>query len=167
MKHSGPKALILPSTENGGILWPILWKPTRTTALSPPISGCCFIWIKGRTEMAILISLAGHFCFLHVTRYPSLFFPLILSVSLPHIRILFPPHSRIGQRFPLSLPQLQKKWEPRCKDCLLYTSKERSAIARFKVKGEEAYILAWTTTPWTLPSNVALCVNPNEDYVKV
>ncbi|SDB07459.1 isoleucine--tRNA ligase [Eubacterium oxidoreducens] len=45
--------------------------------------------------------------------------------------------------------------------------KERSAIARFKVKGEEAYILAWTTTPWTLPSNVALCVNPDESYVKV
>ncbi|MGN0204708.1 MAG: isoleucine--tRNA ligase [Coprococcus sp.] len=45
--------------------------------------------------------------------------------------------------------------------------KERSAIARFKVKGEEAYILAWTTTPWTLPSNVALCVNPDEVYVKV
>ncbi len=45
--------------------------------------------------------------------------------------------------------------------------KERSAIARFKVKGEDAYILAWTTTPWTLPSNVALCVNPNETYVKV
>ena len=45
--------------------------------------------------------------------------------------------------------------------------KERSAIARFKVKGEDAYILAWTTTPWTLPSNVALCVNPNEIYVKV
>ena len=45
--------------------------------------------------------------------------------------------------------------------------KERSAIARFKVKGEDAYILAWTTTPWTLPSNVALCVNPSETYVKV
>ncbi len=45
--------------------------------------------------------------------------------------------------------------------------KERSAIARFKVKGEDAYILAWTTTPWTLPSNVALCVNPDEKYVKV
>ena len=45
--------------------------------------------------------------------------------------------------------------------------KERSAIARFKVKGEDAYILAWTTTPWTLPSNVALCVNPDEAYVKV
>ena len=45
--------------------------------------------------------------------------------------------------------------------------KERSAIAKFKVKGEDAYILAWTTTPWTLPSNVALCVNPNERYVKV
>ena len=45
--------------------------------------------------------------------------------------------------------------------------KERSAIARFKVKGEDAYILAWTTTPWTLPSNVALCVNPVEKYVKV
>ncbi len=45
--------------------------------------------------------------------------------------------------------------------------KERSAIARFKVKGEDAYILAWTTTPWTLPSNVALCVNPTEEYAKV
>ena len=45
--------------------------------------------------------------------------------------------------------------------------KEKSAIVRFKVKGEDAYILAWTTTPWTLPSNVALCVNPVETYVKV
>ncbi len=45
--------------------------------------------------------------------------------------------------------------------------KERSAVARFKVAGEDAYILAWTTTPWTLPSNVALCVNPNETYAKV
>ena len=45
--------------------------------------------------------------------------------------------------------------------------KERSAIVRFKAKDEDAYILAWTTTPWTLPSNVALCVNPNEDYAKV
>ena len=45
--------------------------------------------------------------------------------------------------------------------------KERSAIARFKVKDEDAYILAWTTTPWTLPSNVALCVNPTEEYAKV
>ena len=45
--------------------------------------------------------------------------------------------------------------------------KERSAIARFKVVGEDAYFLAWTTTPWTLPSNVALCVNPVETYVKV
>ena len=45
--------------------------------------------------------------------------------------------------------------------------KERSAIARFKVIGEDAYILAWTTTPWTLPSNVALCVNPEDTYVKV
>ncbi len=45
--------------------------------------------------------------------------------------------------------------------------KERSAIARFKAVGEDAYILAWTTTPWTLPSNVALCVNPVESYVKV
>ena len=45
--------------------------------------------------------------------------------------------------------------------------KERSAVVRFKVKGEDAYILAWTTTPWTFPSNVALCVNPDEDYVKV
>ena len=47
------------------------------------------------------------------------------------------------------------------------TVKERSAVVRFKVKGEDAYILAWTTTPWTLPSNVALCVNPDETYVKV
>lgn len=44
--------------------------------------------------------------------------------------------------------------------------KEKSAIAKFKVKGEDAYILAWTTTPWTLPSNVGLCVNPDEQYVK-
>ena len=47
------------------------------------------------------------------------------------------------------------------------TLKERSAIVRFKVLGEDAYFLAWTTTPWTLPSNVALCVNPHETYVKV
>ena len=47
------------------------------------------------------------------------------------------------------------------------TVKERSAIARFKVAGEDAYFLVWTTTPWTLPSNVALCVNPDETYVKV
>ncbi|MCQ2492036.1 MAG: isoleucine--tRNA ligase [Lachnospiraceae bacterium] len=45
--------------------------------------------------------------------------------------------------------------------------KERSAVVRFKVKDEDAFILAWTTTPWTLPSNVALCVNPVETYVKV
>ena len=45
--------------------------------------------------------------------------------------------------------------------------KERSAVVRFKVKDEDAYILAWTTTPWTLPSNVGLCVNPAETYVKV
>lgn len=45
--------------------------------------------------------------------------------------------------------------------------KETSVIVRFKVKGEDAYILAWTTTPWTLPSNVALCVNPAETYAKV
>ena len=43
--------------------------------------------------------------------------------------------------------------------------KETSIFVRFKVKGEDAYFLAWTTTPWTLPSNVALCVNPNEEYV--
>ncbi|MCR5720303.1 MAG: isoleucine--tRNA ligase [Lachnospiraceae bacterium] len=47
------------------------------------------------------------------------------------------------------------------------TVKERSAIVRFKCKDEDAYILAWTTTPWTLPSNVALCVNPDETYAKV
>ena len=45
--------------------------------------------------------------------------------------------------------------------------KERSAVVRFKVKGEDAYFLAWTTTPWTLPSNCALCVNPDETYCKV
>ena len=45
--------------------------------------------------------------------------------------------------------------------------KERSAVVRFKVAGEDAYFLAWTTTPWTLPSNVALCVNPEETYCKV
>ncbi len=45
--------------------------------------------------------------------------------------------------------------------------KERSAVVRFKVSGEDAYFLAWTTTPWTLPSNVALCVNPEETYCKV
>ena len=45
--------------------------------------------------------------------------------------------------------------------------KERSAIARMKVVGEDAYFLVWTTTPWTLPSNVALCVNPDDEYAKV
>ena len=47
------------------------------------------------------------------------------------------------------------------------TLKERSAVVRFKVKGEDAYFLAWTTTPWTLPSNIALCVNADEEYAKV
>ena len=47
------------------------------------------------------------------------------------------------------------------------TVKEHSAIARFKIKGEDAYFLAWTTTPWTLPSNLALCVNPVETYIRV
>ncbi len=47
------------------------------------------------------------------------------------------------------------------------TVKERSAVVRFKVRDEDAYILAWTTTPWTLPSNVALCVHPDEEYVKI
>ena len=47
------------------------------------------------------------------------------------------------------------------------TVKERSAVARFKCKEEDAYFLAWTTTPWTLPSNTALCVNPDETYCKV
>ena len=47
------------------------------------------------------------------------------------------------------------------------TVKERSAIARFKLTNEDAYFLVWTTTPWTLPSNVALCVNPDEEYCKV
>ena len=47
------------------------------------------------------------------------------------------------------------------------TVKDRTAIVRFKAKGEDAYFLAWTTTPWTLPSNIGLCVNPNDDYAKV
>ncbi len=47
------------------------------------------------------------------------------------------------------------------------TLKEKSAVVRFRVKGEDAYFLAWTTTPWTLPSNVSLCVNPDEEYIKV
>ena len=47
------------------------------------------------------------------------------------------------------------------------TVKERSAVVRFKCADEDAYFLAWTTTPWTLPSNIALCVNPNDTYVKV
>lgn len=47
------------------------------------------------------------------------------------------------------------------------TLKERTAIVRFKIKNEDVYFLAWTTTPWTLPSNIALCVNPEEVYVKV
>ena len=47
------------------------------------------------------------------------------------------------------------------------TVKERSAVVRFQVVGEDAYFLAWTTTPWTLPSNVALCVNPDDTYCKV
>ncbi len=45
--------------------------------------------------------------------------------------------------------------------------KERSAVVKFKVAGEDAYFLAWTTTPWTLPSNLCLCVNPKVDYVKI
>ncbi|MDO4370746.1 MAG: isoleucine--tRNA ligase [Clostridia bacterium] len=47
------------------------------------------------------------------------------------------------------------------------TVKERSAVVRFKVRDQEnTYIYAWTTTPWTLPSNVALCVNPHETYAR-
>lgn len=47
------------------------------------------------------------------------------------------------------------------------TLKERTAVVRFKIKGEDAYFLAWTTTPWTLASNIALCVNPTDTYIKV
>ena len=47
------------------------------------------------------------------------------------------------------------------------TLKDRTAVVRFKVKDEDAYFLAWTTTPWTLPSNIGLCVNPEETYAKV
>ena len=47
------------------------------------------------------------------------------------------------------------------------TVKEKSAFVRFKVKGtENTWLYAWTTTPWTLPSNVALCVNPDEEYAR-
>ena len=45
--------------------------------------------------------------------------------------------------------------------------KEVSAIAKFKLRDEDTFVLAWTTTPWTLPSNVGLCMNPDVDYVKV
>ncbi len=46
--------------------------------------------------------------------------------------------------------------------------KETSVYAKFRLKGESnRYFLAWTTTPWTLPSNVALCMNANEDYVEI
>ena len=45
--------------------------------------------------------------------------------------------------------------------------KERSAVVRFPAADEDAYFLAWTTTPWTLPSNTALCVNPTVDYARV
>ncbi len=47
------------------------------------------------------------------------------------------------------------------------TLKERTAVVRFKIVGEDAYFLAWTTTPWTLASNIALCVNPDEEYARV
>ena len=47
------------------------------------------------------------------------------------------------------------------------TLKERTAVVRFKIKDEDAYFLAWTTTPWTLASNIALCVNPDDTYVRV
>jgi isoleucyl-tRNA synthetase len=47
------------------------------------------------------------------------------------------------------------------------TLKERTAVVRFKIKNEDAYFLAWTTTPWTLPSNIGLCVNPSDTYIKV
>ena len=60
---------------------------------------------------------------------------------------------------PLSAQEVAQGYKP---------VKERSAIVRFKALDEEGlYYLAWTTTPWTLPSNVALCVNPDETYVKV
>ena len=44
---------------------------------------------------------------------------------------------------------------------------ERSAVVKFKSADDDSYYLAWTTTPWTLPSNLVLCVNPKVDYVKV
>ena len=47
------------------------------------------------------------------------------------------------------------------------TVKEKSIFVKFKIKNSDGYFLAWTTTPWTLPSNVALCMNPDEDYVKI
>ncbi len=45
--------------------------------------------------------------------------------------------------------------------------KDSSAYVKFKLKGEDKYVLVWTTTPWTLPSNVALAVNKSYDYVEV
>jgi len=47
------------------------------------------------------------------------------------------------------------------------TLKERTAVVRFKIKDADEYFLAWTTTPWTLASNIALCVNPDDTYIKV
>ncbi len=69
---------------------------------------------------------------------------------------IVPHRPRCGT--PLSSPEVAQGYK---------SVKERSAIVRFKVVGEDAYFLAWTTTPWTLPSNVALCVNPNDTYIKV
>ena len=45
--------------------------------------------------------------------------------------------------------------------------KERSVFVKFKLKNEDKYFLVWTTTPWTLPSNVALCMNAKEDYAEI
>ena len=80
----------------------------------------------------------------------------------------------LGQRTPLQRDSRSFPYCPRCGTPLSSHEvaqgykdvKEKSAIARFKVKGEDAYFLAWTTTPWTLPSNVALCVNPKERHTQ-
>ena len=74
-------------------------------------------------------------------------------------------YTRASRSF-LTARAAEPRFHPRRLHRAIKIVKERSAIARFKVDGEDAYFLAWTTTPWTLPSNVALCVNPDETYCK-
>ena len=103
----------------------------------------------------------------------NMFFARMTGTALPGRR--FCPSPRLKQIWDKKLLYKGFKIVPYCPRCGTPLSshevaqgykavKERSAIARFKVIGEDAYFLAWTTTPWTLPSNVALCVNPEETY---